>query len=948
VSQGYINAVDCVGAGVTCTRSGIVGTFTIPGGGAATAGGSQSNIQYNDATTLAGDISFNWNASANMLGISRDASQSGYALAISGDLASQGVLANISHDGTAHFQAIQLNNPLSSDQGGTSFSTYSKGDLITSPGTTLSKLGVGTNGQVLSADSSATNGIKWAEPTPISAKGDIMTWISSPTRLPVGTDGTVLSADSSTATGLKWVSPPVGGGSGDITDVGDCATGACFTGTTGGKLTFTEVSAPTAPAANDAEVYLADAFGKERLYFQGSDGNEFALFRDNVFIARNTGSNLPKGRLVYINGQLGNSRPTIALANSNAESTMPAVGMTYEAINTDSDGYVMSYGLISGISTDAGSAGDRVFVSEVSGNITATRPSIPSFTQPVGVIITSHSSNGKLFLAVPPIQRFGLLNNSSIPFGNAQGLIDQDLSLKWSNSLNTLYISRDLGQSGYAIAISGDLASQGTLANISHDGTAYFKAIQVTNPLSADQGGTSFSTYTKGDIITSPGSTLAKLGVGTNGQVLSADSSAANGIKWAEPTPISAKGDLMTWISSPTRLPVGANGTVLSADSSTATGLAWVAPPSGGGSGEANTTSNSGTGNRLALSKSGVDLPFRTLTSGDNVSMVTNANDVSISVVTIPSEDIVGIIAIDKGGTGASSFTDGGILIGKGTSPLANTGLLGKGTLVVGDGVTDPTTLTVGTNGQILSADSGATSGLKWVNPSPLTTKGDIITYTTGPDRFAVGTDGTVLSADSSTPSGLKWVAPPPSGSGNPGGSNANIQFSDAGSFGGDISFNWNKSTNTLGISRDASQTGYAVVISGDLASQGVLANVSHDGSGYFQSMQLANYFNSNSTKTTWTGVSSIDVAGIQWTGLIAYVSTDSAVDSNNKAVTASCAAGFQVVGGGCETTDLTDLHLGNSNPLANRTGWRCHAREGDAIAGNWQVTAQAICVKSA
>ena len=42
---------------------------------------------------------------------------------------------------------------------------------------------------------------------------------------------------------------------------------------------------------------------------------------------------------------------------------------------------------------------------------------------------------------------------------------------------------------------------------------------------------------------------------------------------------------------------------------------------------------------------------------------------------------------------------------------------------------------------------------------SPLTTKGDLYTFSTVDARLPVGTNGQVLSADSSTATGLKWVA---------------------------------------------------------------------------------------------------------------------------------------------------------------------------------------------
>jgi hypothetical protein len=80
---------------------------------------------------------------------------------------------------------------------------------------------------------------------------------------------------------------------------------------------------------------------------------------------------------------------------------------------------------------------------------------------------------------------------------------------------------------------------------------------------------------------------LVDLKGGTTGQVLSKASNTDLDYSWVAVDPLlilDAKGDLITATAAdtPARLPVGANGTVLTADSTQGTGLTWAVPAGGG------------------------------------------------------------------------------------------------------------------------------------------------------------------------------------------------------------------------------------------------------------------------------------------------------------------------------------------------------------------------------
>lgn len=114
-------------------------------------------------------------------------------------------------------------------------------------------------------------------------------------------------------------------------------------------------------------------------------------------------------------------------------------------------------------------------------------------------------------------------------------------------------------------------------------------------------------------------------------------------------------------------------------------------------------------------------------------------------------------------GLGYKEFVNGDVL----TAAQANGYLASQVVMVFADAAARTAAIASPQEGMIsYLKDTNATqyySGSAWVSvggSSPLTTKGDLYTYSTTDARLAVGTNGYVLTADSTEATGIKWAAP--------------------------------------------------------------------------------------------------------------------------------------------------------------------------------------------
>ena len=118
-------------------------------------------------------------------------------------------------------------------------------------------------------------------------------------------------------------------------------------------------------------------------------------------VRNETGAQLDKGTVVYVNGASGNKvTVTKALATGDATSAQ-TFAVLLENIPNNQNGYAVTSGLLENLDTSAFAAGTQVYLSPTTaGTFTATKPSAPDHLVYVGVIERSHANQGTMLVRI--------------------------------------------------------------------------------------------------------------------------------------------------------------------------------------------------------------------------------------------------------------------------------------------------------------------------------------------------------------------------------------------------------------------------------------------------------------------------------------------------------------------------------------------------------------------
>ena len=427
--------------------------------------------------------------------------------------------------------------------GGLGYTSYNLGDLIVGAGTTIIPLPVGTNNYILSADSSASSGLRWIANT--GGGGSGITYLNGLTDgqqyFATGTSGIGFNISSSGSTHTFNIPIAGIGFTGLITGIAQ---------TIDGSKTFvsdTLISSST----------ISTSTSTGALVVSGGVGIGGSLFVTSSLPSSISGIVLNNG--VITSGSWAGSLITgfyggTGFNSYNKGDILVGSGNTFVKLSVGSDNYILAADntTASGLkwivnSGGGGGTGASVFIGE----------NPPGYTVNAGDL-WYNSENGALNIYYTDVDTsqwveinsaFGGVDATNIGIGitqiNGLGASSQFLyagfdgnTFNISSAGNSHTFNIPIAGVGFTGLVSGFAQTFGgvkTFQNglVSGNGVTIYGSLSLpSQPLSSIYGGTGKTSYNLGDLLVGAGTSIINLQLGSNGYILQANSAFASGLGW--------------------------------------------------------------------------------------------------------------------------------------------------------------------------------------------------------------------------------------------------------------------------------------------------------------------------------------------------------------------------------------------------------------------------------
>ena len=170
----------------------------------------------------------------------------------------------------------------------------------------------------------------------------------------------------------------------------------------------------------------------------GANGTSYTPGDPIYVTVRNaTGSVLNKGTIVYTSGANGIHTQVTPANNSSDATSARTLGWMAETVQNNGEGLCMVEGYIDGLNTYGLTEGAQLYLSNVNGGFTATKPVAPNHLVYVGVVAKASAGNGRVYVKVQNGYELDELHDVLISSpANNEVLTYESSTGLWKNKVN--------------------------------------------------------------------------------------------------------------------------------------------------------------------------------------------------------------------------------------------------------------------------------------------------------------------------------------------------------------------------------------------------------------------------------------------------------------------------------------------------------------------------------